>query len=375
MAGLYLHIPFCRKACHYCNFHFSTSQRLREQVVEAMCRELELRRDFLGGRPLATLYLGGGTPSLLPEAELWRLFETVARHYALQSDAEVTLEANPEDLTAERLAALRQMPVNRLSIGIQSFRDEDLRFMNRNHDAATARAAVLRARDAGFDNITIDLIYGTPGLDQAAWVRNVEEALALEVPHISAYCLTVEPRTALAHFVRQGHVPDVDDALAVAQFEYLIERLEAAGFVHYEISNFGKEGYWSRHNTAYWLGKPYLGIGPSAHSYDGRARYWNVAHNPRYVKAILSGRLPLECEQLTAADRYNEYVMVRLRTVWGVRLAELEAMGAQWKEWFLKEVAPFHAQGLVEERDGVWRLTRRGKHYADRIAAALFFTD
>ncbi len=375
MAGLYIHIPFCRKACHYCNFHFSTSLRLREAVVEALCRELEVQRHFLGGRPLETLYLGGGTPSLLPRADLMRIFDAVMRHYTLSADAEVTLEANPDDLTPERLAAFRQMPINRLSIGVQSFRDEDLRFMNRTHDAATGRRAVLRAQDAGFENITIDLIYGTPGLDAEAWAQNVEQALALEVPHISAYCLTVEPRTALAHFVRQGRVSPPDEGQAAGQLLYLIERLEAAGFVHYEISNFGREGYWSRHNASYWLGKPYLGVGPSAHSYDGRARYWNVAHNVRYVKALASGVLPQQRELLRAADRYNEYVMMRLRTVWGVRLDELEALGPHWRKWFLREVAGLLRAGWVWEEDGVWRLTRQGKLFADRVAAELFFTE
>ncbi len=374
MAALYLHIPFCRRACHYCNFHFSTSLRLREEMVEALCAELALRKEECVA-PLQSIYFGGGTPSLLHIGDLEQLFDAIMAHYAIDAQVEVTLEANPEDLTEAKLRQLRRLPVNRLSIGVQSFRDEDLQFLNRNHDGASAKTAILRAQAAGFDNITIDLIYGTPTLTDAAWAQNVECTLDLEVPHISAYCLTVEPRTALAHFVRQGRVPPVNDDVAARQFLWLIDQLSDAGMVHYEISNFGYEGYWSRHNTSYWLGVPYVGIGPSAHSYDGQLRCWNEAHNMRYVRALQKGQLLRKCEVLSAADRYNEYVMVRLRTVWGCRLADIEAMGAHWAAHFLKEVAPFVQCQWVEVSQGVYRLTRQGKLYADRVASELFFAE
>ncbi|MEZ4994900.1 MAG: radical SAM family heme chaperone HemW, partial [Saprospiraceae bacterium] len=277
MPGLYLHIPYCKQACHYCNFHFSTTLHNREGMIEAIVQEMKLRRAALPSVPLASVYLGGGTPSLLTHEELNRIFSTIYELFSISEDAEITLEANPDDLNLEAIRHLKDTPVNRLSIGIQSFSEEDLRFMNRAHNAIEARTSIEYVQDAGFENLTIDLIYGTPTTTDRQWARNMEIALEYDIPHISCYALTVEPRTALAHFVKKGKVPSPDEDQAVRQFEQLMDIMELEGFEHYEISNFARPGWHARHNSSYWRGKPYLGIGPAAHSFDGdRTRSWNV---------------------------------------------------------------------------------------------------
>ena len=289
MAGIYFHIPFCKQACHYCNFHFSTSLRYKEEMVQAMLRELEARRLYLPDEPLDSIYFGGGTPSLLSEGELMAFFEAVNRYFRLSPKAEITLEANPDDLKPETLAALGRSPVNRLSIGIQSFAEEDLRFFNRAHDAHEARRCLDNARAAGFGDLTIDLIYGAPTTSHAQWAENLEIAFSYQIPHLSCYALTVEPRTALDHFIKKGKAPAVDEEQAARQFGYLVEATQAAGYEQYEISNFALPGRYAVHNSNYWTGAPYLGIGPSAHSFDGESRQWNVANNAKYLKAVGSG--------------------------------------------------------------------------------------
>lgn len=372
MPGIYLHIPFCKQACHYCDFHFSTSLKYRTEVVEAMLRELEWQRNYLPDQPLDSIYFGGGTPSLLAAAELDQLFHKIQEIWSIQAEAEVTLEANPDDLSPQKLSELRQTPVNRLSIGIQSFSEEDLRFMNRAHNAREAAACIENALNAGFHKLTVDLIYGSPTTSDEVWAGNIDRVLAYDIPHISCYCLTVEPRTALAHFVRTGQAQPVDDEQANRQFAYLIDRLEAAGYAHYEISNFARPGHYAVHNSNYWLGQPYLGIGPSAHSYDRHSRHWNVANNAKYIRA-LRDEPPgawFEREKLSPADRYNEYVMTRLRTIWGVDPQDLEP---PFRAYFLDQVTEAIAKGHVEKRDGIYRLSRTGKFLADRIAAELFY--
>lgn len=386
MSGLYLHIPFCRQACHYCNFHFSTSLARREAMVAALVREIELRAPHWPTRDLQTIYWGGGTPSLLTAAELADIFAAIERHFHLAPNAEITLEANPDDLTDAKLDELRALPINRLSIGIQSFASIDLTFMNRAHTAEEAAHCLDRALARGFDDLTVDLIYGSPTTSDEQWADNVRRVLSYGIPHVSAYALTVEPKTALDHFVRSGKAPATDDEQAARQFDYLMDAMAAAGYEHYEISNFARPGRYSRHNTSYWQGKPYLGIGPSAHSYDGaRLRTWNVANNTRYLNVVadLSGPeqyaaaagLLYESEQLQPTDRYNEYVLTRLRTQWGCKLPEIAAIAPAFAEHFRREVMPFLRQGtVVAHPDDTFTLSRAGKLLADGIAAELFFT-
>jgi len=345
-------------------------------MVEAILHELELQRDYLGGAELSSIYFGGGTPSLLDLPELERIFEKINALYRVAGDAEITLEANPDDLTKEKLHDLRHYtPVNRLSIGIQSFFDDDLRWMNRAHTAAHARHCLRDAAAAGFHDLTIDLIYGAPTTSDAQWAENVRIALEEGIPHLSCYCLTVEEGTALAHFVREGKSPTVDDEKAARQFEYLQDTLAARGYEHYEISNFALPGRYARHNSSYWRGAPYLGVGPSAHSFDGNSRQWNVANNAKYLRALEAGEVPYEREVLTPAQRYNEYVMTGLRTIWGCELRHIEDIETTFAAYFKAEIEPFLRDGAVEQNGKNYRLTRAGKLLADRIAAALFWVE
>lgn len=384
MPGLYLHIPFCKQACHYCNFHFSTSLKFKGELLAALHRELTLRRENWSFVPLSTIYLGGGTPSLLSYEELMRLFDEIYKLFEVDRDAEITLEANPDDLSPAYLQALRRTPVNRLSIGIQSFADEDLRLMNRAHNAAEARSCLKDALSAGFDDLTVDLIYGAPSTSDAQWQENVQTLVDLKVPHLSCYCLTVEPQTALHHFVKTGKAAPVDEDQANRQFEWLMQFVEDNGYEHYEISNFALPGRYSKHNTSYWLGEPYLGIGPAAHSFDGQRRWWNAANNAKYIKALsglenaadlgrLSGDL-YEEEKLTPVQQYNEYVMTGLRTKWGCNLPKIETMGAGFADYFVQGIQPFLEQGFVLQTPSqTYLLTRQGKFLADHIASELFF--
>jgi len=375
MPGIYLHIPFCKKACHYCNFHFSTSLQSKGALLEALRRELDLQSSYLGGQTIETVYIGGGTPSLLDTAELVALFESIHQHYKISADAEVTLEANPDDLNAGKIADLKNhTPVNRLSIGIQSFREEDLLWMNRAHHATESLQCLERVIAAGFTDWTADLIYGLPESNDKVWAGNVQQMMDFGAPHLSAYCLTVEQGTALQHFVQKGKSRPVDEQQALEQFEYLMDTLAGHGYEHYEISNFAKPGRYARHNSRYWLGEPYLGIGPSAHSFDGQSRQWNVSNNARYIKSIQNGIVPYEKELLTPTMRYNEYVMTRMRTHWGCQLADIQALGAVFASHFEHEIEDLQQKGLVEKTDtGTWKLSRAGKFQADGVSACLFW--
>lgn len=375
MAGIYIHIPYCKQACTYCDFYFSTNTGSKPQLVQALQRELLLRKDFFDtGTLVQTIYLGGGTPSLLTDTELAMIMDTVRQHYTVSAQPEVTLEANPDDVNAASLQAWKSAGVNRLSIGIQSFRDEDLRFMNRAHTAAEAKACVRLAHDAGFENITIDLIYNIPGMDDAAWEATIAQAVGLVVPHISAYALTVEPRTQLARQVATGQVPAPDDEQFIRNFNTLIDRLKQAGYDHYEISNFAKPGCNSQHNTAYWQGLPYLGIGPSAHSFDGRrTRSWNVRNLHQYADQLAEDTLPTEeVEELTPAQQINERVLTRLRTAQGLLLQQLPS---GWLTLMQNVIEALKADGNILLTDRYIRITPAGKPLADGIAAQLMLPD
>ena len=376
MAGIYLHIPFCKQACHYCDFHFSTSLKAKPAFLEALFREIELQARYLEGAEIQTVYFGGGTPSLLTAAELERIFTHLHQHHRIAPNAEITLEANPDDLTPERLQELAASPINRLSIGIQSFREADLQWMNRAHTATEAAQCVQQAQAAGFSNITIDLIYGIPKLSMEEWEANIDQALALNVQHISAYCLTVEPGTALGHFVEKGQQAPVDQEAASEHFELLVQKLTDAGFVHYEISNFGREGHFSRHNSSYWLGKHYLGLGPSAHSFNGYSRQWNMANNARYIKALDEGELPAEVEALDTATRYNEYILTSLRTIWGTIVDQITAtFGSDYRAHFEREASDYFASGALLQNGNTVSLSTSGKLLADKIASDLMWVN
>ncbi|MFN2394896.1 MAG: radical SAM family heme chaperone HemW [Bacteroidales bacterium] len=379
MPGIYIHIPFCRQACHYCNFHFSVSQKRRPEFVQALKKEIALQRDFLRTddrekNHLDTLYLGGGTPSLLDISELEEIFSELFKYYQLTPDAEVTLEANPDDLSQEKLTALRNTPVNRLSIGIQSFHATDLKYMNRSHTSEQAGKVLINARKAGFENITADLIYGTPGMNDQLWRENIMRLLSFDIPHISAYSLTVEKKTALEVFIRKGKAVPVDEEQSARQFEILCEITSQYGYEHYEISNFGKPGFFSRHNLSYWSGVPYLGLGPSAHSYRDGKRRWNVANTCAYIDNLQNGQLPpFEQEILNIDQQYNEYVMTALRTMWGVDKALVKNhFGNDYFEKMMHAAQKHLKNGKMGETPTQLFISSEGKFFADGIAADLF---
>jgi oxygen-independent coproporphyrinogen-3 oxidase len=374
MSGIYIHIPFCKQACHYCNFHFSTSLKYKAEMVEAIVREIQQRRDYLEGASVDTIYFGGGTPSLLETDEINRILDTIDRLHTINPNPEITIEANPDDLLKKgKLKALSQTAINRLSIGIQSYADADLKFMNRAHNGAEAHTCIEAARQHGFSNITIDLIYGSPTTSDEQWARNIQQTLDYDIPHISCYCLTVEEKTALHHFVQTGKAQPVDEEQAARQFEYMVDTLTHNGYDHYEISNFGKPGWYARHNSSYWLGTSYLGIGPSAHSFNGASRQWNVAHNMQYIKGIAKENPAVEIEYLTKAQRYNEYVMTSLRTIWGVDLQKVQAYGVDYATHFINHIAPYISGGQVQMQENRFQLTTAGKFLADGIASDLFW--
>ncbi|SDS21165.1 radical SAM family heme chaperone HemW [Gramella sp. MAR_2010_147] len=374
MSGIYIHIPFCKQACHYCDFHFSTSTKKKSQLVEMLCKELEFRKGEIAP-PIQTIYFGGGTPSLLNSEELDLIFKTISQNFEVSENAEITLEANPDDLTEEVIKMLNTSPVNRLSIGVQSFFEENLKLMNRAHNSEEALKSLELAKQY-FDNISIDLIYGIPGQSNEQWKQNLQKALDLDIPHISSYALTVEPKTALKKFIEKGKIKPVKDEQYREQFDILVNTLSSNGFEHYEFSNYGKPGYHSQNNMAYWLGEPYLGIGPSAHSYDGISRKWNISNNTLYNKAIEAGNLPQQTEKLSTTDSYNEYVMTRLRTKFGVSEEDIkEKFGEKYRLHFLKESDKFLRDGLMETSGNNFHITSKGKFLSDGIAADLFYID
>lgn len=375
---IYFHIPFCKQACHYCDFHFSTSLKYKEEMLWAMQQEIAKRAHYLEDKKIHSLYFGGGTPSILDDEDILQLIGTVEKYFEIAPDAEITLEANPDDLTREKVDALRQTPINRFSIGIQSFYEEDLRWMNRAHNAQEADSSIKRVQDAGFENITCDLIYGYPLLTDEKWKANMQNLIALDIPHISSYSMTVEKKTALAHFVKEGKTPGMNDEQSAAQMLMLIDTLTQNGFEHYEISNFAKDGMYAKHNTNYWKGKHYLGIGPSAHSFNGHSRSWNVANNAKYIAALTDDTSYNELEHLTKSDQFNEYVMTSIRTMWGLDLQKVEKdFGYDYKQHILKESQTFLVNEELEiiDNNTLLRATNKGKLLADHIASELFLVD
>lgn len=372
MSGIYIHIPFCRQACHYCDFHFSISLKKKDEMVLALATEIALRKDEFEDEIVETIYFGGGTPSILDVADIQLLIDSVYENYKVVDNPEITVEANPDDLSEDRIIELSKNKVNRLSIGIQSFFEDDLKLMNRAHNSAEAKKS-LETATRYFDNISIDLIYGVPGMSNEKWLQNVETALSFNVPHISSYALTVEPKTALHTFIQKGIIPQPDDEVAQEHFHLLVEKLEDNDFVHYELSNFGKENYFSKNNSSYWLGKKYIGIGPSAHSYDGISRSWNVSNNTQYLKSIAEKQLPSETERLTTTDRYNEYIMTGLRTIWGISLDRIEKeFGQIYLDYLNQQAAKYIDDHLLFVDENVLRTTKSGKFLSDGIASDLF---
>jgi oxygen-independent coproporphyrinogen III oxidase len=376
MAGIYIHIPFCKSACNYCNFHFSTSLRYKNEFVTALLNEIQLQHQnyYLGNQTVETIYFGGGTPSLLSKDELTAIMQALHQYYPVSSTAEITLEANPDDVNDEQLSNWLQLGINRLSIGIQSLFNEDLQWMNRAHTSAQAKEVISKARAAGFENFTVDLIYGTPGLTDENWQHNIDWVLQQGITHLSCYALTVEPKTPLDKLIRTLQKQDVDPAQQSRQFVQLMNCMEAAGFEHYEISNFAKPGHRSRHNSSYWHGVHYLGLGPSAHSFNGTSRQWNIANNQQYISALMENKIPFEKEELTADQQLNEYIMTSLRLMEGCNLVFVENKFGATKSNSLKQQAErfLHLHWMKEENNHL-TLTKEGKLFADRIAGELFF--
>lgn len=376
MAGIYIHIPFCKQACHYCDFHFSTNLRNVEDVVGAMKMELNLQSNYMDNEVIQTIYFGGGTPSAIPVHLIGELIDTVKQLHQVDVNAEISLEANPDDLTKENLEAWKSFGVNRLSVGVQSFVDEHLVWMNRAHTSTEAINGLTWAKEVGFSNITMDLIYGIPGMSMKQWESNLQTFFDLDLPHLSAYGLTIEDQTHLGHLVKTKQVYIEKDENYNLQFEYLMNQTQNHGFAHYEISNFGKPGFQSRHNTAYWLGEKYAGIGPSAHAFNGKERRWNVASNMKYIKLLHTKELPSEVEQLSENDQFNEYVLIRLRTIWGIDERQIKTQfGEKFQNILKSTIRPYMDSGHVIFRDDLYTLSRKGKYLADKISSDLFVID
>ena len=373
MAGIYLHIPFCKQACNYCDFHFSTSMKMKVDFVKAIIQEIELRKDVFANKFISSIYFGGGTPSLLSEEELDMIFEKLYKSFTIDADVEITLESNPDDLNYNKILQLRDTPINRLSIGVQSFRDKDLKYMNRAHTAIEALNSIKVAQDIGFQNITIDLIYGTPGMSNEDWKYNLRKSNALNLPHISSYCLTVEEKTPLYYQILNKNISPVDEQQSVDHFKILMDEMSRYGYEQYEISNFCKDNSYSKHNSSYWRKDHYLGLGPSAHSYFGNTRLWNVSNNVKYINALSASLLPLVNENLNTQDMYNEYVMTSLRTKWGCSLIQIEKDYPKFfLNYFKAQIKSHEMNGYVIEDKGVYRLSEKGKLIADRITSDLF---
>lgn len=373
MAGIYIHIPFCKQKCSYCDFHFSTNLQHKPNLIQAINKELEIRKNEIS-TPLETIYFGGGTPSILSEIELESIFETIYKNYSTKNLKEITLEANPDDLNKEKLNFLKSTPINRFSIGVQSFFEEDLKLMNRAHNTQEAETSIKLAQDFGFENITIDLIYGSTTTTNEMWKQNLQKAIALNVPHISSYALTVEEKTILDHQIKKGITKPVDEDHQNEQFQLLVDTLTSNDFIQYEISNFGKEDYFSLHNSNYWKGIHYLGIGPSAHSYNGKTRAWNIANNSKYIQTINENKLPQEIEVLNEVEQFNEMIMIGLRTIYGIDLNRINSEFSQpLVNSFHQELNQLINENLVEKKENRIILKPEAKFFADGIASRLFY--
>lgn len=376
MAGIYIHIPFCRKACHYCDFHFSISLDQLPKMLKALEKEISMRRDYLQGEILETVYLGGGTPSLLTFRQLESLFRVIRDHYQISRDPEITMEGNPDDLSLPYMQALLDLGINRLSIGIQSFHEDDLVFMNRSHGTKQSHRCLEMARKAGYQNLNIDLIYGLPGLSMDKWKKNLDIATGYFPEHIAAYHLTYEKGTVLDYRRRKKRFSLPEEQISFDQYELLTDQLQHKGYMHYEISNFALPGHISLHNSAYWKGGKYLGAGPSAHSFNGNTRRWNLARNASYIKNVLDGIVYYESEELDTNTRYHDYVMTSLRTMWGIDLEHIsKAFGQNYKDHCVKEAGPFVQRGKMNKDGNRLFLSKEGMFIADHITESLFLDD
>jgi len=375
MAGIYIHIPFCKQKCSYCDFHFSTTyEDYRDKMMTSITKELIGRKDYLEGKPIKTIYFGGGTPSLLSKSELQEIIDTIKSNFNLEKELEISLEANPDDIDTKQLDVWKSIGVNRLSIGLQSFKETDLKWMNRAHTVKEALTCVRKAQDAGITNITVDLIYGLPNLTLDEWASHIQKVIDFSVPHISAYCLTIEEKTALNSLIKKGKITPANEDQQSEQFQLLVSMLEDNGYTQYEISNFSKPNFESQHNSNYWKDKWYLGVGPSAHSFNGISRSWNVANNHKYMKAIENESFDIETEILSPENQFNEYLLTGLRTNYGVELDKLDGILPR-TESFLEACKSFIDNGWMTKRGSVLTLTKEGRLKADYIAAELFIVD
>lgn len=376
MAGIYIHIPFCKTRCLYCDFYSTTQSELKEQYIQTLCHELELRKEYLNGEPVETIYFGGGTPSQLNREDFEKIFYTIYNVYGTDACKEITLEANPDDLHPEYLHELAQLPFNRISIGIQTFNDKLLKLLNRRHSSEQAVQAVENCRRAGFNNISIDLMYGLPGETKEGWEKDIEKAISLNVEHISAYHLIYEEGTRLYDMLQKHKVEEVDEDSSVSFFALMIEKLTNAGYTHYEISNFCRPGMLSKHNSSYWIGKPYLGCGPSAHSYNGTERQWNVASLSQYMESIKQGIIPSEVEELDLYTRYNDFIITSLRTMWGLPLLKLkERFGEKLYAYCLANANSHLLSGKLTKAEDTLFLTKDGIFISDGIMSDLLWVE
>lgn len=373
MNGIYIHIPFCKKVCYYCDFHFTVSLKQKDALLDSILKELEIRKDYLGNNSINTIYFGGGTPSILSVSELGGILQKINSLFSIETNMEITLEANPDDLNVEYLKDLKSLGINRLSIGIQSFFDEDLKWMNRRHNASDAENCIKLSQDSGFSNMNIDLIYGLPQLTVERWQQNLNTFISLDVPHLSAYHLTIEPKTVFGYYKRKGRLTEIDEEISLKHYDLLVNTMNANNYEHYEISNFCKEGKYSRHNTNYWKAGHYLGIGPSAHSFDGTSRQWNVSVNSDYINAINKGERFYEIEKLAENDKFNDYLLTGLRTKWGIDLNFIaKTFGSQYINHLERELSRIVDNDKVTRDKDIVRLTDRGMFLSDNIIAGLF---
>lgn len=373
MSGIYIHIPYCKQKCSYCDFHFSTNLDSKSILIDSINKELILRKNEINN-PLETIYFGGGTPSILTEIELQNIFDTIYKHYNTSQIKEITLEANPDDISKEKLNYLKSTPINRFSIGIQSFFEEDLQLMNRAHNALEAEKSIKLVQDYGFDNITIDLIYGSTTTTNSMWKKNLSKAIEMNIPHISSYALTVEEKTVLDYQIKKGITKPTDDNQQNEQFQLLVKTLSENDFIQYEISNFGKKDYFSIHNSNYWKGIPYLGIGPSAHSYNGKQRAWNIANNSKYIKSINENILPQDIETLSEIDRFNEMIMIGLRTIYGIDIKRINnEFSPELVNYFNSEIQKLKSEKIIRQKNEKIILTPESYFFADGIASRLFY--
>jgi len=376
LSGIYIHIPFCKKACFYCDFHFTVSFKIKEKIITAICQELTTRKDFFDPKEtINSIYFGGGTPSVLSIKEIDEILGAVYSHYNVEKNAEITFECNPDDLTQDYLRELKFVGINRLSIGVQSFNDEHLKWMNRSHDASQSKKSIEYAAEAGFNNITLDLIYGLPQLSNKEWSANLNEALSLPINHLSAYSLTMEENTPYIKLVNQGKYKKPSDGISSNHYQILVQQTTDLGWEHYEVSSFCKPGNYSKHNSSYWSGNKYIGVGPSAHSYDGNSRHWNVSNNKSYLECISTKKRYFESEELTVSNQVNEYLLTGLRTKWGV---DVELLSNKYDynimSLFEKDIKYWISLNWMEMKDSNMKLTNKGMLFADHISSILFLS-